>query len=141
MITRAETADLKPIRKLLSSFRLPVSDIDDSGIEFWVYKHDGEVVGCVGLQSAGEAGLLRSLAVREEQRGTGVGKSLVHELLGQARKKGIKELYLLTETAASYFLALGFREAEKDSVPEKIRATKEFSALCPDSAVCMQLNI
>lgn len=140
MITKAETTDLKSIKRLLDSFGLPVSDIDKSHIEFWVYKDSGKVAGCIGLQEVGDAGLLRSLAVQEAHRGRGIGKALVQQLLRQAEYNGIKELYLLTETAAAYFSHLGFEETERESAPEEIRTTHEFSTLCSDSAICMLLK-
>ncbi len=36
------------------------------------------------------------------------GRTLVHRLVAEAEKLGLKDAYLLTETAAPFFAALGF---------------------------------
>ena len=43
-------------------------------------------------------------------------------------------LYLLTTTAESLFRKWGFRRAPRNTVPEGIRATVEFSSLCTATA-------
>ena len=45
---------------------------------------------------------------------------------------------LLTETADDFFSALGYRVVARESVPEAIRRSAEFRALCPASATCMR---
>jgi GNAT superfamily N-acetyltransferase len=49
------------------------------------------------------AGLLRSVVVEPTVRGTGIGATLVDSSEILARDLGINELYLLTETAETWF--------------------------------------
>jgi amino-acid N-acetyltransferase len=106
-----------------------------------VGKEGSELVGVIGVEPLGEAGLLRSLAVAEPQRGKGIAKALYSRLLGYVHMKGIKNLYLLTLTAKGYFSKLGFASIERSAVPEDVRATLEFQSLCPQTAVCMVKNL
>lgn len=76
------------------------------------------LLGCAGLEIHGTDGLLRSVAVTGSQQNRGAGASLVEAAEAQAGKLQLTALYLLTTTAA-------------------IQASREFSTLCPASAVCM----
>jgi len=46
-------------------------------------------------------------------------------------------MYLLTTTAAHYFPKFGFTETTRETVPDDIAATEEFTRACPASAVVM----
>jgi amino-acid N-acetyltransferase len=50
---------------------------------------------------------------------------------------GIKTLYLLTMTAADFFLKIGYQVTQKDKVPKSIEKTEEFKNVCPVSAACL----
>jgi amino-acid N-acetyltransferase len=66
---------------------------------------------------------------------------MTHTLVDIARGKGAGALYLLTTTARDFFAALGWRVVDRREVPEVIKATAEYSRLCPDSATCMRLDV
>lgn len=124
--------------QLLQQAGLPTKDLPGHTILHGGYE-DNELVGIIGLESYGSTALLRSLVVSPKARGNGIGKSLVQELSNEARKEGISELWLLTETAPSFFAKLGFSTRNRMDAPECIRASSEFSALCPDTAICMSI--
>lgn len=96
----------------------------------------GAVVGTVALETYGDDGLLRSLAVHPAHRGWGVGARLVAALEAHARDLGLDSLALLTTTAAPFFAARGYREVERAEVPKAVRASSEFRGVCPSSATC-----
>jgi amino-acid N-acetyltransferase len=93
--------------------------------------------GIVALQCAGNLGLLRSLAVDPAARSTGLGSDLVVALEKFAQTRGLTGLVLLTETAAPFFARLGYRQAERASMPPEVQATAEFRSLCPSTATCL----
>jgi copper chaperone CopZ len=100
------------------------------------------VVGVAGLEIAGEVALLRSLAVSGPYRGAGIGEALCLAALARAARRGVKAVYLLTETAAGFFRSkLGFQDVERSAVPPEIRATREFTTLCASSAAVLARNI
>jgi amino-acid N-acetyltransferase len=104
---------------------------------FLVARSGGELVGTIGLERAGDVGLLRSLSVTPEARGKGVARALCDALLLQVRSTGVKRVYLLTTGAQGFFRKLGFVDVARGSAPEAIQRTAQFGALCPASAALM----
>ena len=96
-----------------------------------------ELEGVVGLELFGTVALLRSLAVVSSRRKAGLGSKLVAHAEEYARNKGIKTLYLLTNTAESFFKHRGYQSTARDDAPAAIRQTREFSELCPVSSAFM----
>jgi amino-acid N-acetyltransferase len=126
------------VQHLLAASGLPTSDVTPEHIEHYLACGAADrPSGVVGVELHGEAALLRSLAVAAEHRGTGCGKALVAEAERYARSQGVNELYLLTTTAERFFERLGYRRAMRETAPEAIRGTQEFSALCPSTAAFM----
>jgi amino-acid N-acetyltransferase len=125
-------------KRLLAQCHLPNSDLEPRHFEhFFACGDQNAPQGVVGLELLGSVALLRSLAVVESARRKGCGRDLVAEAERYAWSQGVKEIYLLTTTAERFFSALGYRRAERESSPEEIRATKEFSTLCPSDSVFM----
>lgn len=137
----AKTGEIKEIRSLLKNSGLPCEDVEPGRQDLIVALRSGEVVGCVGVERYGEAGLLRSLAVKEACRGHGMGKALVAEAVDRAVGHDVRELYLLTLTAERFFLKLGFERVDRASAPDAIRGTTEFESICPVSSACMKKKI
>ena len=82
------------------------------------------------------AGLLRSLAVAPDARGSGLGTRLVEAAEARARDLDLRSLTLLTTTAAPFFEGRGYRRMDRAEAPEAVRPSSEFTATCPASAVC-----
>jgi N-acetylglutamate synthase-like GNAT family acetyltransferase len=99
------------------------------------------LAGAGGLEVRGDAGLLRSLVVAEGLRGTGLGRALVEAVEAVARRRGLQELVLLTETAHEFFARLGYAAILRDEAPAAIRGSAEFRSLCPQSARCMRKKL
>jgi amino-acid N-acetyltransferase len=136
-LTAALPADEPAVTTLLRACGLPYQDIAPHLAHFTVARDGARVVGVIGLETHGSSGLLRSLAVAEDRRGEGIARRLYASLLGKAQQLGLADLYLLTTSAHGFFEMLGFRAVPRDSVPDAIRASEEFRALCPDTATCM----
>ena len=129
-------------KALLAACGLPTEDLEAEHFEhFFGCGRKDSPSGVVGIEVHGAAALLRSLAVAENSRGIGCGRRLIAEAEAHAARLGITEIYLLTNTAASLFKSLGYAVVGRESAPTAIRATKEFSALCPASATFMVKRI
>jgi amino-acid N-acetyltransferase len=127
-----------PVVQLLRASGLPASDLTDAHMEHFYYcGPDSAPSALVGLEICGSDALLRSLVVSPDQRSRGIGKRMVAHAEDAARAVGATALYLLTTTAEPFFASLGYERAERDAAPEGIRATKEFSGVCPASAAFM----
>jgi amino-acid N-acetyltransferase len=125
-------------RALLTACALPTADLESRHFDHFLGWGSAEnPQGVIGLELFGSVALLRSLAVVAEARGTGIGKALVAAAEEYGQGKNVQDLYLLTTTAAEFFDRLGYVLADRDTAPESIRATREFSGLCPSSATFM----
>lgn len=90
------------------------------------------------MERYGRFGLLRSVVVAAGARNRGVAELLIRDRLAWAGTEGLQEVYLLTTTAARYFTRLGFERVDRDTLPLEIRDSREFTILCPASAVAMR---
>jgi amino-acid N-acetyltransferase len=137
-IAPATADDLSEVKRLLSECSLPSSDIAASHLKhFFVSKDGGELVGVTGLQIDGKYALLRSVAVRETHRDKGIASHLVSVAEKHARDNSVEVLYLLTAIAVDFFAKLGYSKTERESAPDAMQRTSEFSSLCAQRAVCM----
>jgi amino-acid N-acetyltransferase len=138
VIDGARRADLAGIRWLLDIESLPSADITEDALEhFLVYRDEKGVAGAVGLERYGEVALLRSLVVASEHMGRGLGKGLVAAAEELAAELNVRSIYLLTTTAVVFFESRGFRCIKREEAPLPIRGTREFTSLCPATAVLM----
>ena len=136
-IEPATPADLPAILDLLVSHRLPQAEVERHLATALVVRTGGRIIGCAVLESYDTVGLLRSVAVAQSQRGLGVGIQLTEAAVALAQARGIKALYLLTETAAGFFPRFGFRPVSRDEVAPAVRQSIEFTRACPASALAM----
>jgi len=140
-IRAASHRDLKGIVSLLTAFGLPTIGITEHLMEFLVADDAGEVVASAGTEVYGASALLRSVAVRRDYQGRGVARQLVGKVLDRVRIDGVRQVYLLTTTAASYFERLGFVRIPREQVDCAVQASLEFRELCCDTAIAMLLTI
>lgn len=137
----AKPEDFQEIRDLLKSVQLPFEDIENGFGHFLLARQEDQLIGCVGLQICDEDALLRSLAVSQNARNQGLGKSLTREILEYASRLNLRQIYLLTTTAENFFAKHGFVVTNRTQAPDAIRATSEFSSLCPSTAVFMSKQL
>jgi len=136
-IRQATPGDDERICALLTAAGLPTGDLPAPAVALCVAEAADAIIGVVGVQHFGQTGLLRSLAVDTAHRGSGLGAVLLGHAQNQARATGLRELFLLTETAAVFFTAQGYRAVARDSAPADVLGSAQFRSLCPASAVCM----
>ena len=139
--TISDEESFQAFRSLLKSSNLAVDDLDFKKDLLVGYVEDGVMVGTGGLELYGEYGLLRSLSVKLGTRGKALGTAITEYLIEQAKKRNLKGIYLLTETAHGFFLRKGFNDVSRDAVPQPLKASSEFSYVCGPSAVAMHLPL
>ena len=138
----ARQTDIEAARRLLADCALGAEGLESQFPDgFAVVDSGGELVGVAGVEIYGEDGLLRSVAVAPEHRGTGQGALLVRDRLEWAVRHRLRAVYLLTTTAAEFFTRMAFWPVERDDVPEGVRASEEYSRACPASATVMSLPL
>lgn len=136
----ATRRDEAAVAELLTTAHLPLDGVREALDCFIVAEEGDALVGVAGIEECGRPGtnaLLRSVAVKDDWRGRGLGRALVTSAIALAEQRGARALYLLTTSAESYFPSFGFRETTRDTVPDDVKSTVEFKSACPDSAVVM----
>lgn len=116
---------------LLEAAHLPAVELEAHLDNFVVAEAAGRVVGCGGLETypGSDAGLVRSMAVEEALRGTGVGARILQWVLDRARTHGLTQVFLFTMDAAPFYARFGFRDATLDEFPLPARVSAQFQAV------------
>jgi argininosuccinate lyase/amino-acid N-acetyltransferase len=123
----ATLADVTGIARLMAGYVAqgvllprPVSELYQCVREFHVVVLDGEVIACAALRLLwSDLGEVRSLAVRPDQHGRGLGAALVERLLDEARAIGLPRVIALTREV-EFFERCGFAVASRDALPRKV---------------------
>ncbi|MER3397201.1 MAG: hypothetical protein C4316_01455 [Chloroflexota bacterium] len=95
-----------------------------------------QLAGTDALEVYGNAALPRSVAVRADWRNRGSARPWSRQPPTWA-PAGVREFYLLTETATGFFTQLGFRVVPSSEVPAPVQASAEFRGACPETAIAM----
>jgi amino-acid N-acetyltransferase len=128
-IRSAKTSDIKGIRALIDTYaiggRLLTKEtvtLYESVQEFTVAVEDNEVVGCGALHVLWEdLAEVRTVAVVERLRGTGVGHQIMQAIEERAGAIGVKRIFCLTfET--EFFGRHGFEEIQGTPVEANVYA-------------------
>jgi N-acetylglutamate synthase-like GNAT family acetyltransferase len=140
-IRRAASADWDELAELLAAAALPIAGAREHLDSFVIATRGGPIVGSAAVEQYDTAGLLRSVAVAESERGRGTGAQLVERCIADATSAKLSTLVLLTTTADRYFPRFGFETVERDAVPDGVRSSVEFREACPASAIVMRLAL
>jgi amino-acid N-acetyltransferase len=88
--------------------------------DFYVYRDEQGLGGCVALHiDMVDLAEVRSLVVRTDLQGKGVGRKLLGVVIEEARSLEIVRVYALTRVPA-FFLRNGFHEVDKQELPYKV---------------------
>lgn len=140
-IEAVDPGDVPALYDLLRASNLPIDGLSAHLTNTLVVKANGQVVGSAALEVYGKSALLRSVAVAEPLRGSGLGRQLVEATLETAGRHQTQRLYLLTETAADWFPRFGFVPVERSAVDPAVQVSVEFTGACPASAQAMLLEL
>jgi amino-acid N-acetyltransferase len=135
--------DLAAVQKLLTASGLhPIEDVTHFIDQYVVaVTNGGSIIGTAGVEVYGDAGLLRSVAVDDTFRSSGVGKRLIASCQAKAKQAGLAALYLLTTDAMDYWTRRGFIPIARDSAPGAIQSSHQWTISCPQSAIAMKQDI
>jgi amino-acid N-acetyltransferase len=137
----ARPADYPAVAGLLDAAGLPTAGLSPSLADFLVAETGDRIAGAIGLEVYGGAALLRSAVVAAAARGRGAGTALVVALLERARGRGVRDVYLLTNTAEEWFPRFGFARIRREAVPAALHASAEFQGACPESAAILHATL
>jgi len=139
----AHLGDMGAVRALLGRVGLAEEPARDEQFpSFYVLTNEQGMVGSVALDVMGDDAILRALAVDEECRGAGYGWMLADMAVSQARWRGVRRIYLLTESASDFFAAkFGFRVVDRSTLSKQVAASETFTAPKGAGLVAMRLDL
>ena len=122
----------------------PVSELYQCVREFHVAERPGEngaraeIVACAALRLLwSDLGEVRSLAVREDMHGRGLGKALVERVLDDARALALPRVIALTRDL-QFFERCGFTVHSRESLPRKVWTD---CVRCPRRHACDEVAV
>jgi putative acetyltransferase len=90
---------------------LDIDGLRGPGVTFWSVWLEAEIAGCGALKRLDAVrGELKSMRVADAFRGRGVGKALLGHLIGEARARGMKSLWIETGSTEEFIPALRLYE-------------------------------
>jgi N-acetylglutamate synthase-like GNAT family acetyltransferase len=124
-------ANLEAVTAIVTAAHLPPWGIDEHLHNFCVAEQDRRIVGCGGYEAypAGECALVRSMAVDESLRGSGLGTRILEWVEERAKNAGLTRLYLFTMDAHDFYLRLGWDDATLDDIPEAAHESTQYKFL------------
>lgn len=145
MIRKAKIADIKQIYNLIMEFAnkeemLPrsLSELYDNLRDFFVFEESGRVSGCCALHVMWEElGEIRSLAVKAEKQGKGIGAKLIEACIGEMGYIGLNKVFALTYKP-EFFERKGFFKINKSELPHKVWAD---CIKCPKFPDCGEVPV
>jgi amino-acid N-acetyltransferase len=126
-IRKANVGDVKKIQKLVNYYAkrdkmLPrsLNELYENIRDFYVYADGRNIYGCCALHIDWEdLAEIKSLAVAESKKRTGIGGKLLESCLKEARALRINKVFALTYVPG-FFEAFGFKQVDKNELPHKI---------------------
>lgn len=90
-----------------------IDRLSQPGVTFWSAWAGGEIAGMGALKLIDAArGEIKSMRVADAWLGKGVGRALLRHIVGEARLRGLKSLWLETGSAPAFKPALTLYESE-----------------------------
>ena len=138
-LERAAAPDVSAVEALLSAAGLPLAGAADAlAAKGLVAREGSTAVGAAAIEQFGEAGLLRSVVVAPQHQGAGLGQALVAAAEQLARDAGVRDLYLVTETAAGWFARLGYEVVGREDAQAAVGESIEMTTACAVTGVPMR---
>jgi N-acetylglutamate synthase-like GNAT family acetyltransferase len=106
---------------------------------FGVFDSEGSLAGITGSREFEEECLLHFLAVRENERGSGLGTALVSRVLSYVSGRCERIWVLARPGTETYFERFGFESATSALLPERIRESRDLAEIEIASAKIMTL--
>jgi amino-acid N-acetyltransferase len=132
---RGRSSDIPAFAQLIIAGDLPPLFIQEFVEGFVAVEHEGEIIGCGGLEIYGDSGVIRSIVVDERGRAQNIAQEMTGLLVADARAAGISDLYLFTMHAHNFWLRLGFVDVPLDAWKELPRACWQYQFVSQFPAV------
>jgi len=136
IIRKAEPKDIQDILLILRSYfedgkivLIDEESISKSIADFFVYTVNGAIVATTKLTDFGESAELAKFATLPRYQGKGRARELARHMIEVAWDQGKKQVFALSieESMWRFFLQLGFKEIDRQELPEQWRKQYDFT--------------
>lgn len=128
--------DARAVADLLASSGLAAAGAESRmGSTVVCERPGGGLAATASLEDSDGLGLLRSVAVAPDLRGAGLGMLAVGTAVRAGRSRGVKRVFLFTDTASAFFERLGFHAVDRDGLPDSIRLGQAREECAPSATV------
>jgi N-acetylglutamate synthase-like GNAT family acetyltransferase len=138
----ARRGDTRAVADLLVSSSLAAAGVQSRmGSTLVCERPEGGLAATASVEQSNGLGLLRSVAVAPDLRGSGLGMLAVGAAVRAGRNHGLKRVFLFTDTASAFFERLGFHALNRDDLPDPIRLWSQAREECAASAIAMVTEV
>jgi UDP-N-acetylmuramate: L-alanyl-gamma-D-glutamyl-meso-diaminopimelate ligase len=138
----AQTEDVEDLGRLLERTGLDVPDLHRNITDYIVLRDHGAMVGCIGLELLGEAGLLKDIAILPERRGEGLSWLLTDTAVREAARRGVARLFMFAvEHVIQTGRVLGFVPCDCREVEAAVRDLAILNRAWYGQGPCLRLDI
>ena len=125
-IRRATREDIEAANAILEAGGLAPLHSGIPASSVFVALEEERLVGATALEVSGRSGLGPWLAVAEDCRGRGVGRSLLRTLLTRAQELGLRELFVVVPRFSELFEHAGFHPVDESDLPRDVRSLRSY---------------
>lgn len=126
-VRQARVSDAIFIHKIIKKYAVEfdllsrgLADIYSQIRDFYILEEKNKKIGVVGLHIYwDDLGEIRSFVIESKYRGKGYGSKLISFAINEAKKIGIKSVFVLTKIP-DFFIKYGFKKIPKKNLPQKI---------------------
>ena len=131
---RAEPADIPRLNELISSASLPALFVEEFIGGFVVVEHSGAIIGCGGGEIYEDCSVIRSVVVEQAARGLRLGRRIAELLIEDARQAEVRDCYLVTADAWSFWKHVGFVDVPFEAWREPAQLSWQWRYLVENRA-------
>jgi N-acetylglutamate synthase-like GNAT family acetyltransferase len=92
-----------------------------SGVRFWGYEDEGELLGVMGIQDRGDVDLIRHAYVKTAKRNKGIGALLLENLRSTTRKPILIGTWSAASWAIRFYERHGYRLLSREETGRLLR--------------------
>jgi N-acetylglutamate synthase-like GNAT family acetyltransferase len=127
VVRKAKEQDMLQVQRLVAKAGLREEGIEQYIKSFLVVEdEDQQLIGTVGVEQYGTEGLLRSLVLDSPIWTAKLSLEFLQLTLQYAEDQKMETIYLCAKGTNALFHQLGFREVDKEDVPESIKSSPHF---------------
>src|SRR5437762_9033490 len=103
---------------------MPKTELEEeirSGVRFWGYEDEGELLGVMGIQDRGDVDLIRHAYVKTAKRSKGIGALLLQHLETTTRKPILIGTWTAASWAIRFYEKHGYRLLPREETVRLLR--------------------